>query len=263
MRKALLIIAILLSLPAVLWAKQIEIKGIYQGENIYVMNPFSATGVGYCVYEVTVNGQLATDEINSSAFIIDLSVYGLKKGAEVTIIIKHKDGCVPKVLHLESLKPKSTFVVTNININRATNVLSWTTVEENGKIPFIVEQYRWNKWVKVATVNAEGTPRENTYDVTLMPHSGTNRFRVKQVDYTQKPRYSKEVKLITMIPEVSFSPKKAKNDLEFTAETDYEIYNYYGTLVMKGRAKNVDISKLPKGDYFLNFDNKMDTFSKK
>ncbi len=263
MRKALILLAILFSIPFGSWAKEIEIKGIYQGENLYVMNPFSSTGVGFCIYEVTVNGQVTTDEISSSAFEIDFTFFNLKKGDPVTVVIKHKDGCTPKLLNAEVLKPKSTFVVTAISIDRKTNKLSWKTVGENGRLPFIVEQYRWKKWVKVSSVEGKGTNKEHAYSIEVHPHSGTNRFRVKQVDYTKKPRYSKEVTLRTMIKPVSFSPKKVKGEIKFSAETDYEIYNYYGTLVMKGRGTDVNVSKLAKGDYFINFDAKTATFEKK
>lgn len=263
MKKALIFLAILFSTPLSMWAKEIVIKGIYQGVNLYVRNPFSSTGVGFCIYEVTVNGQVTTDEINSSAFEIDLSFYNLKKGAPVSIVIKHKDGCVPKILNEEVLKPKSSFVVTSIKLNKADNKLEWKTIEENGKIPFIVEQYRWKKWVKVAELEGVGVPKENSYNVKLLPHSGSNRFRVKQIDHTKKPRYSKEVKLQTMMKPISFNSKKVKDKLEFSEVTDFEIYNYYGSLVMKGREKIVNVSKLKKGDYFLNFDNKTETFKKK
>ena len=263
MRKALFLLAILFLIPFGSWAKEIEIKGIYQGENLYVMNPFSSTGVGFCIYEVTVNGQVTPDEVNSSAFEVDLTLYSLKKGDPVTVVIKHKDGCTPKLLNAEVLKPKSTFVVSSISLDRKTNKLTWTTVGENGKIPFIVEQYRWKKWTKVTTIEGKGTNKANTYTVTVKPHSGQNRFRVKQIDYTKKPRYSKEVNLRTLLKPVSFSPKKVKNEIKFSESTDYEIYNYYGTLVMKGSGKVVNVSKLSKGDYFINFDAKTDTFEKK
>ncbi|HHU01352.1 MAG TPA: hypothetical protein GXZ84_09100, partial [Bacteroidales bacterium] len=55
MRKILLVISLLLSYVFVN-GEQIELRGTYQGENLYVKNPFAASGVGFCVYEVTVNG---------------------------------------------------------------------------------------------------------------------------------------------------------------------------------------------------------------
>ena len=41
------------------------------GKNIFVKNPFGGAGVGYCAFEVTVNGKLSPDEVNQSAFEID------------------------------------------------------------------------------------------------------------------------------------------------------------------------------------------------
>ena len=54
--------------------QQMVLEGTYQGQNLYVQNPFASFGVGFCVVNVTVNGQQSTDEINSSAFEIELSV---------------------------------------------------------------------------------------------------------------------------------------------------------------------------------------------
>ena len=95
---------------------EILLEGIFQGKNLYVMNPFSSSGVGFCVYEVTVNGQITTDEINSSAFEIDLSIFQFKLGDKLIVEIKHKENCKPKVLNPEILKPKSTFNITIIKV---------------------------------------------------------------------------------------------------------------------------------------------------
>jgi len=185
MKRFLFCMLVITLLQSNLFASEIIIDGIFQGKNIYVMNPFASSGVGFCVYEVTVNGKVSTDEINSSAFEIDLSVYQFNIGDKVTIVIKHKDNCVPKVLNPEVLKPKSTFNTTSIEVTRD-GTLKWTTTGESGKLPFIVEQYRWNKWIKVDEVEGKGTSGTNTYSVKVSPHSGNNKFRVKQIDYTKK-----------------------------------------------------------------------------
>ena len=46
----------------------IVLEGHYQGKNLYVQNPFAGSGVGFCTFEVTINGEVTTDEVNSSAF---------------------------------------------------------------------------------------------------------------------------------------------------------------------------------------------------
>ncbi len=146
-------------------AGEMVLKGTFQGENLFVKNPFAASGVGFCVYEVTVNGQTTTDEINSSAFEVDLSVYGFHIGESITVAIKYKDDCAPKVLNAEVLNPRANFVIGDIKV--AEGKLSWTTENEAGALPFIIEQYRWNKWVKVGEVTGKGQVGENYYEVNI------------------------------------------------------------------------------------------------
>ncbi|MBI4646174.1 MAG: hypothetical protein HY738_06130, partial [Bacteroidia bacterium] len=250
-----------LSLSIAAQSSEIKLDGIFQGKNLYVVNPFASSGVGFCVYEVTVNGQVTTDEINSSAFEIDLSTFQFQLGDKIIIEIKHKDNCLPKVLNPEVLKPKSTFNVTTIEVDKE-GMLNWTTTDEAGSLTFVAEQFRWNKWVKVGEVEGRGNVGPNTYSVKVNPHSGENKFRVKQIDYSKKPRYSNEVVYRSIIPAVTITNKKFDEQITFSAETMYEIYDYYGTLKLKGFGSTVDISKLTKGKYFVNFDNIMDQFKK-
>ncbi|MCT4647151.1 MAG: hypothetical protein N4A74_19335 [Carboxylicivirga sp.] len=242
-------------------AGEIELKGTFQGENLYVKNPFAASGVGFCVYEVTVNGQTTTDEINSSAFEIDLGVFQFIIGQPIIVGIKYKDGCEPKVLNPEVLNARATFEIAEMNVSG--DQLSWTTSKESGALPFIVEQYRWNKWVKVGEVEGNGSNSVNSYNVTVRKHSGENKFRIKQVDYRNKPRYSKEVKSISEKEVVSFGPNKIVSTINFSSPTLYEIYDEYGGIVFKGYGAEVNVSGIEKGRYYINYDNKMERFTKK
>ncbi|OQY01767.1 MAG: hypothetical protein B6I20_07485 [Bacteroidetes bacterium 4572_117] len=263
MKKSFVVLLYLIFIVNTSLATEIKVLGIFQGENLFVMNPFASTGVGFCVYEVTVNGEITTDEINSSAFEIDLSVFNLKIGQQVVIIIKHKENCIPKVLNPEVLKPKSTYKVLDISINKKSKKLKWVVSGEKGVLPYIVEHYKWRKWINVATVKGKGVSGTHTYSVSITPVSGNNRFRVKQVDYSRKPRYSPEVTYRSLAAPVTFSPSRPKNEIKFSEVTSYEIYDFYGKLVKKGRSDKVNISRFKKGNYFLNFDNEMGKFTKK
>lgn len=243
----------------------ILLEGTYQGKNVYVQNPFASNGVGFCVYEVRVNDQVTTDEIGSSAFEIDLRNFNLKNGDPVTIKIFHKDDCKPKVLNPEVLKPKSTFVIAPgaITINCADEMLKWTTTGEQGKLTFVIEQYRWNKWVKVGEVDGVGTAGPNNYSFKVVTHSGENQFRVKQVDYSGQPRTSPVAKCTSTKPVMKFSPVKARTEITFEGgETLWEIYDQYGAIVKKGFGSKIDVTGLAKGGYFLNFDNQTGEFFK-
>ena len=245
----------------------IILDGNYQGKNLYVQNPFAGSGVGFCVQSVEVNGSVTTDEILSSAFEIDFRNLQLKLGDKVEVKITHKDDCKPKVLNPEVLKPKSTFEIIEMSVDKDLT-FKWSTKGETGKLTYTIEQFRWNKWVKVGEVEGSGTPTENKYSFKVVPHSGKNQYRVKQVDYTGQPKLSKTVDFASSSPEITFAPAKVAKEITFTAgstptETRFEIYDQYGNIVKRGFASVVDASNLPKGAYYLNYDNKMGEFIKK
>lgn len=262
MRQLLLAAAVTLGAPS--FAGVLVLEGNFQGKNLFVQNPFSEAGVGFCVFEITVNDQIATDEINSSAFEVDMNNFGLKLGDKVVVKIKHKDGCTPVVLNPEVLKPKSTFDIVKQSV-ASDGTFTWTSTNETGELPFVIEQKRWNKWVKVGEVMGTGKPGEHTYQFKVTPHSGENTFRVKQVDLTKKARFSEGVKYTDpSVAAVTWSPAKPKDEILFSANTLYEIYDQFGNIVKRGYANKVDVSTLKKDLYYLNYDNKTgETFIKR
>lgn len=263
MKKIFFLLPFLLCSALASSAGNIILEGNFQGKNLYVQNPFAGSGVGFCVVKVEVNGQVTTDEVNSSAFEIDFNNYQFKIGDKISVKITHKDDCKPKVLNPEVLKPKSTYEIISMKLE-SDGTLKWNTKNETGKLPFVIEQYRWNKWVKVGEVEGKGIGNNNDYifKVTTL-HSGENQIRIKQVDYTSQPRYSKPVKFASQIPDVTYAPVKVSKDITFSDETLYEIYDQYGNVVKKGFGKVVDCGNMPKGVYYLNYDNKTAEFLKK
>lgn len=245
-------------------AGTIVLNGNYQGKNIFVQNPFSEAGVGFCVYQVTVNDKISTDEINSSAFEIDLANYNLKLGDKVSIKIMHKDGCTPMVLNPEVLRPKSTFDIVKQSVS-SDGTYTWTSTNETGELPFVVQEKRWNKWIRVGEVPGIGSPGEHTYSFKVVPHSGENIYRVKQTDQTRRSRFSENVSYTNpSIAVVTWTYDKRTDVINMTGSSLYEIYDQFGNIVKRGYANNIDVSDLGKGLYYLNYDNKMgDTFIKR
>ena len=251
-RKILLIIVCLLFYISS-FAGEIVLKGVYQGKNLFVMNPFSPSG-GFCVTEVKVNDHKLHDDINSSAFEIDLSTHQLNPGDKLTIVIKHKDGCMPRVLNENVIKPSSTFEVKSLKFDLKTSTINMETIKESGSLPYIIEQYRWNKWIRIGTIDGLGGYESNTYSVPVTMHSGVNKFRFRQRDFTNEDRFSREIAVRSPVRPVTYEPKKPTTTITFSAETEYEIFNSVGTRVLHGKGTTIDISGLPKGDYFLNYD---------
>ncbi len=244
----------------------LSIEGTYQGKNLYVQNPMDDEGFGYCATKVTVNGDIMPGGTNMGAFEIDFANFNIAIGEPVFIVIEHNEGCKPKILNPEVLLPKSTFVVKSIVVTPG-GKLNWTTTGEQGKLPYIVEQYRWNKWVTVGEVQGKGGAGDNAYEFAVNPHSGENTVRVIQVDHSGTKRTSKEVKFTSSVAVVMKSPVKVKDIINFTAngqavETRYEIYDAYGNIVKKGVGTSVNCANLLSGAYYINFDNVNEKFIK-
>lgn len=240
-----------------------SIEGQYQGKSIYVQNPIDEDGFGYCINRVTLNGEVISVDSHASAFQVDLSDYNIKIGDNVVLVFEHEVGCKAKILNPEALRPKSTFVLQEISCN-ADGVLTWSTKEESGKLNFLIEQYKWNKWVVIGEVNGIGTPGLNTYTFNVIPHSGENTVRVSQIDNTTKKKSTPNV---TFNSKLSGEPKlaidKEKKTITFLldnvpSKTKYEIYDTYGNIVKKGFNSSVDYSNLKPGVYHVNYDNRND-----
>jgi hypothetical protein len=244
------------------FAGVIVVEGKYQDKNLYVQNGYSGSGVGFCTYEVTINGKTTTDEVNSSAFEIDFKAYQIVPGTPVVVEIRHKDDCSPKVLNPEALKPKATFQVINISIDKD-GLLKWSTKNEMGSLPYVVEQFRWNKWIPVGEVQGGGKMDNNSYTFQTTAHSGENKFRVKQIGYGGIPKSSDNVSFVSTIGQPTYTISKDKSGIKFSGETLYEVYDAYGNVVKRGFGNDLNITTLNKGSYYLCYDNIMADFAKK
>ncbi len=240
---------------------KLVLEGQYHNKNLYVNNPMSEAGVGFCVNEVRVNGDVTTDEWNSSAFEVALDQKELKPGDDVVVEIEHKDGCKPKVLNPSVLKPRATFKLENIKITPK-GVLKWTTTNEKGKLPYKIQQFKWNKWVTVGEVQGKGTPGEHSYSFETIPVAGENRFRVKQEGMDGNTKTSKSVEFESDKKKIEHEHKKDEERIDLSRETSFELYNMYGELVKKGFGDSVDLSNFDSGTYYLNFGSRTVEFKK-
>ena len=231
------------------------LEGHYQGKNVYIQSNYGTDGIGFCVYEVKVNGAVTTDELNSRTFEIDLASFGYKIGTSILIRIKYKKGCNIHILNPSVLLPKSTYEIEKIAIS-SKGLLTWSTKNEAGKLTFIVQQFRWNKWVTIGEVDGKGTSSLHKYRFQSSPHSGENKLRVKQTGTSGKPRYSKSAKYISKSPEISFEQDDEAKKIIFSGKTLFEMYDSVGNILKKGYTKKINITDLKKGLFYLNYDNK-------
>lgn len=240
----------------------IILEGKYQHRNIFIAQAFGKEGIGFCAYEIRVNGALITDEINSSAFEIDLAPFNFEIGQDIIIEIKHKSGCAPKVLNPGGLKPIPTFETVDITIDE-TQILQWITQNETGSLPFVIQQYKWNKWIDIGQVQGNGMPEIANYAFHVDFTSGLNKFRVIQLDQAGKIKKSSSVEIESDRPQLTFTYTRNTQTVVFSNETGYEIHDKFGDLMIKGFGNSVDVSSLSKDTFWLSFDNTTEKFTKK
>jgi hypothetical protein len=257
MKKYLIIAFSFLVFSSNLSAGTVTVEGTYQGKNLYVQNPFAEGGVGFCVFEVLVNGKPTTDEVNSSSFEIDLAALKLSLGEKVVVKLNSKGECKAKIVNPEDLKVRSTceIVAQSAKVNKD-GTFSWSTKGEAGKLPFIVEQYRWNKWVKVDEIEGKGRMEGAFYSVKYTPHSGENKIRIKQVDVNGPRYFDPPVKYRSTTAPVKMETNKEKveDKITFSDKTKFEIFDSFGNVMVKGENVEVNVSNLKKGTYYINFD---------
>jgi hypothetical protein len=244
------------------YAGVVVLEGKYQNKNLYVQNSFAANGVGFCAYEVLINGKVTADETNSSAFEIDFSASGIKLGSNVIVEIKYKNDCKPKVINPEALKPKASFELISCRIDK-NGLLNWVTKNEMGSLPFIIEQFRWNKWIKVGEINGKGEMEGGTYSFQTTAHSGENRFRLKQIGYGGVAKLSNDFTYISTLLQPTYALTKNGEAIQFSGATQFEIYDAFGNVLKRGFDKGVNISNLLKGNYYLCYDNLITDFKKR
>ena len=245
-------------------ADEMVLKGIYQGKDLYIMNPMLDMGEEYCAYEVLINKIEFDDIINSSAFRISLDYAGLEFGQEYEVIIKHHENCTPKLVNPEVLKPLSTYSVINYEIGY-NNMMNFTTQNESGKLTFYIEEFRWNKWILRGSIPGEGGPDNRTYSQKIYPYNGENMFRIYQIDHLNRKFYSDTIvfNIDKEAVKVTCPLNKVKKEISLSSITYYAVINKYGEELITGSGNLIDISDLKKGEYFLNFEDEYVVFKKR
>jgi hypothetical protein len=145
-----------------------------------------------------------------------------------------------------------TCKILSVKVDNA-GTLVWTVKNGPGKKPFIIEDFRWNKWIKVGEVESVGTAGIQTYSFRIIPHSGENQMKVTR---GEELFTSKEIKWIAAdIPVVKLTLQKQIKEIQFTHDTMFEILDANGNRVKRGFGPKVSYKDIPAGTYTLNYDN--------
>ncbi len=229
--------------------------GTYQGMNIYVQNPNDKSGIGFSVKSVEVNGTKITQQVFSSAFEIDLLPQNLNIGDSVTILFRYNSDELPKVINLGALTSISSAIIDKIWIE-GDSILKWCSKNEGQKTDYVIEQYRWNKWIKIGEVMSSGTIKQTCYEFVLSTtHNDNNKFRVSQFNSVGKKISSEFIEFKSAKSKVYIINDYIYDGISFSESTLFEIFNACGDLVSRGYGNKIDFCGLPVDLYYVNYGN--------
>lgn len=240
-------------------AQTITLSGAYQGKNLYVQNPFTGNLKDFCTEDVYVNDVKVLSSPRSSAYEIDLS--HLSNGADVTVRITHKGDCQPKILNPQVIQAASKFAFKSVDISQG--AIAWSTAGETPGGYFYIQQFRNNNWTTQKRIRGRGS-NPASYSTEPTHHSLINKYRIKYNQNDGQIFYSKTIEFQSSTPLVEFYPKRVSTSLNFSADTDFEIYDRFGNKVKEGRGTKVDCTDLKGNEvYTVVFDNQTRNFLKK
>ena len=252
MRQILFVLISLIVFPSFATVDNMQVSGYYFGENLIIINPM--IGDRYAVESVKVNNIVTEDEINSSVFEIDFEALELKVGSRVEVLISYVVSSEkPVVYNPEVLEPESNFSFNTCDFDRKEQTISWSIEGSPGEEAFEIEQYRWEKWVRIGMVEPGDSVSYNNYIKKVDAHSGKNLYRVKIIDSQGMINYSPSMKYLSREEPVVITNKKYDEEVLFSATTMFQLYDEKRILVRAGVSDKIVVSDLEGGKYWVNY----------
>ena len=249
------------------FSADIVFDGMFFEQNMYIKNPSMESG--FCIKSISVNGKSVNTNLNTGLVVVKFSELGLKSGDLFNMVINHDEASKPVIINKNAFASKSTFTLVSakIEIDGNDSKLCFTVKDESSPMPFYIDHFRANKWVRIGAVIGKGGKDEKTYELPVAGLPGENQFMIYQrndddtqrsFDVTVESPKNEVVELEKIIQ------KKAVKEIRFTGSTEYIIVDKaYGNTKMRGVDKKADISTLPKAKYFVSYEEKFKKFKKK
>jgi hypothetical protein len=239
---------------------ELVLEGVYKGKNLFVQNPFNGSQKDFCTQEVIVNNKVLLSEVKSSAFEIDLSSFTIDESLFVKIV--YKEDCQPKVINPHAIGTKKLFSYNTLKIDY--QAISWSTHGETDQTVYFLEKFVNNSWLVVSPpIKSLGDESSAHYMLKTSHHSGINKYRIKSFNEKGQVYYSKIYEYESREAPVTFKPKKVKDNILLSKATPYQVLDQFGNVLLKGEEANIDLKQLKAGTYYLNFDNKLEKFTKR
>ncbi|MGM0579676.1 MAG: hypothetical protein ACQETL_03290 [Bacteroidota bacterium] len=240
-------------------AKDSYFRGFYNGENVFVRNPYLGEESGFCIEKIYLNGDLVVENPTVSAYEIDME--SLQPDTRVVIRIVHHDDCQPELTNPEVIEGDLKFSWLKVYVDE--NQIIWITTKESKKGFYIVEKETPEGWMHIDTVETKGGIFINQHSMELDHVKGDNLYRVQYHDPEMEVKYSESFNFHSEQEEISHAIDEDNWIIEFTQEVSFLLYNNDSRIIKRGKDVSCNIQKLPKGKYMIKYDGKEVSFEKK
>lgn len=228
------------------------LEGNYYNSNIFIYNP--DVDNSYSIQSITVNDDSLKGDLSTNGIELDFSVLKLKETSPIRIKIIYESGFKPTIVNPEVLVSDQKLRFSRPKLIKGN--LQWRLNGSLSDSPIIIEYFEWGEWRIIGEVDPLDTIRNSLYQFELQSHSGANKVRLYTYDGQKRKVVSKELRYnVSKSFEVTLASTKIKDDVVFSRETHYELYDIEGVLIKSGVDRYVDMRGLASGLYWLNYDN--------
>ena len=138
-------------------AQVVMMDGVVHANHIRLSGMWDRPHFKTNVFEISLNGKDVNYEETTDTLCIDLKARGFKANDSVHLLIHGH--C--KVVNWQSFTEHNKYELLNTRISSDT--FCFDTQGESAKFTYLIEQYKWNKWITIAEVKSTGTKNKNHY----------------------------------------------------------------------------------------------------
>jgi hypothetical protein len=139
--------------------------------------------------------------------------------------------------------------------------VTWKVTHPEMVDSFVVEHYRWQKWVKAGVAKPDNAT--HVYYFKISWHYGENKVRI--AFYRDgKARHSQPIKFNhPNAPDCCDPVYRVYDSLQLGAPYSYEVFDKLGNVVRKGHGSSIYVKDLKPDVYYLSYNNKIMEFIRK
>ena len=154
-------------------------------------------------------------------------------------------------------------IIISCAIEKGDSLICWKAKEDDAKVVYVLQQFRWNKWVDWDSLQSNNTGDTAAYSLNISKyyHSNVNIFRINPKSKGKVLMNSQKVTHVEkdygeLLKRIAFTQHNSPVDVTFEHNTWYEVYDKFGNIVRHGYGLSFSRRGLQGDVYYVNYDNK-------